>query len=97
MRNRDKSETEHLRGELRKLRSENLHLKRELKKLQNAQQNLEEFQDAFADFSEEKEQNKLDLTCPNCARGPYRKFNIPGNRFIQVCKVCNHRETSDGN
>lgn len=93
MRNKDRSESEHLRGQLRKLESENKRLKRELKQLQNIQRNLEEFQEAFADFSEEKFERKMDMTCPNCARGPYLRISIPGNRELRVCKVCNHKET----
>mgnify|MGYP001614088348 CR=1 FL=1 len=95
MRNKDRSEAEHLRGELRKLQSENKHLRRELKKLMNIQRNLEEFQEAFAEVSEEKHQTIADLTCPNCARGPYRAIAIPGNREVKVCKVCNYRETTN--
>lgn len=95
MRNKDRSESEHLRGEIRKLESENRRLKRELKQLQNMQRNLQEMQEAFADFSEIKSERKIDLTCPNCARGPYLKIPIPGNRELRVCKVCSHRETNE--
>lgn len=59
----------------------------------NIQKNLEEFEAAFGDFSEEKFKKKEELTCPNCARGPYVKITIPGNREFRVCKVCEHRET----
>lgn len=92
---KSKSELEHLRGENKKLRSENIHLKRELKKLMNVQHNLLEMQEAFTDFSEEKETRKTELTCPNCSRGPYLKIAIPGNREVRVCKVCNYRGSNE--
>lgn len=90
---KSKSELEHLRGENKKLRSENIHLKRELKKLMNVQHNLLEMQDAFADYSEKKQEHKADLSCPQCSRGPYLRIAIPGDREVRVCKVCNYRST----
>lgn len=60
------------------------------------QKNLEEFEEAFGDYSEAKAEKVIELTCPNCSRGPYAKIAIPGNREFRVCKVCNHRETVSG-
>lgn len=77
-----------LETENRELKSLNRSLLKELKKRNRGIHREElKFQPEYVPIPE-KPQEKI---CPECTRGPLKRFEIAGRKFL-TCEICQHRE-----
>ena len=84
MRRRDKNETEHLRGEIRKLTREVAQLRKRLQKYQEHDVSSES-----EEYTQAPKQKKH--ICPVCY-GDIKQIVIEGVRIIDECTECNYRK-----
>ena len=83
--NREHSETEYLKGQIRKLESENRQLKKRLRKLDKKAHLYEDLIEAVAEEIEAEEK------CEKCKQGIYKFVDLKYAKFM-VCDKCQERK-----
>lgn len=84
VRRRERSETEYLRGEIRKLESENRQLKRDIKQ---ANKRTTFFEDIVDDVVEPTD---IEEKCEECKTGSLKLLDLKHVTYL-VCDSCNYR------
>lgn len=84
--NKSGSETEHLRGVIKQLKSENNSLKRRLRQLEKREHFFE-----YEESSDSEEITKNNSTCENCGKGEYKYIDL-GRVAYLVCPICSNRK-----
>ncbi len=93
LKNRSKSEVEHLRGRIRELEKINRQLKKELRQYTK--------REGLYDIAREEIENWLEepvpkpKTCQECGKGTLSTFEIAGRVFEQ-CNICDYRKKIGG-
>jgi archaellum component FlaC len=87
--NRERSEVEYLRGQIRELESENRQLRRRLKTLDKKTHLYEGIVEAVAE--EIKPNTEAETKCKKCKIGTIRFIDVKHAKFF-VCSECHHRE-----
>lgn len=85
---KSRSELEHLKGEVKRLKSVNRQLRKKLKEFQNRAHFYENVVDTVI------EENDADVaieTCNHCGKG---EFFVVDLKFVKykICNVCDHRK-----
>ena len=86
MKQKDRSETEYLKGIIRKLESENRQLKRELK-------NAKKYEAFECDEEMVIEKPKKKKLCKHCGEGEEIKNTLWNSRVMVTCTVCDFRKS----
>lgn len=90
--NKNHSEVEHLRGQVKKLKAENRNLKKRLKEFERWEH---VYQDAMLESEEiEVIADRIDK-CPKCDIGELNYFNFVHTELLK-CNKCDYRERIDG-
>lgn len=87
-RKRTHSELEHLRGEIKALKSENRNLKKRLRHKEKYDQ--PDFEKELKEETEEQYKKSEDV-CKHCGKGIPNLLDL-GRAMYMICPVCEHRE-----
>lgn len=96
--NRNRTEVEYLRGQIRELEKENKSLRRELKQYRNRTNEFEEHKEelealAMLQANEEEYQSTL-INCFKCKIGTMDSFEVIPGKFIFTCIECGFRHSN---